>query len=224
MGRLGEVALLFALFVLLGTLHGTKAQYDEYGEYDYDESDYNYEDDYGEEADYQEEDEDASGEEVGDEVIGTTPQAVPRNQEFTPECNNENCWIRVDWEPPPRDTWMSCLLGYRVGFREPGDDWSWMNNEGTHIDVRSDKLFFLEEAEGTNHSLTIRNLNFETNYEVIIEVFMPYGRTPREHWHEVATPPGSCIKVPMHPSFQSQSHRAMPGSICARTRQVCRVF
>ena len=69
MGRLGEVALLFALFVLLGTLHGTKAQYDEYGEYDYDESDYHYEDDYGEEAGYQEEDEDASGEEVGDEVI-----------------------------------------------------------------------------------------------------------------------------------------------------------
>ena len=117
MGRLGEVALLFALFVLLGTLHGTKAQYDEYDEYDYDESDYNYEDDYGEEADYQEEDEDASGEEVGDEVIGEPPQAVPRNREFTPECNNENCWIRVDWEPPPRDTWMSCLLGYRVGYR-----------------------------------------------------------------------------------------------------------
>ena len=95
-------------------------------------------------------------------------------------CNNENCWIRVDWEPPPKDS-SDCLLGYRVGFRKPGDDWSWLNDEGTHIDVRSDKLFFSEEAEGTNHSLTIRNLDFETNYEVIIEVFSPYGRSA-EDW------------------------------------------
>ena len=130
MGRPGKVAFLLALLVLLGTLHRAKAQYDDYGFEDYDESDYDYEeDDDGEEADYQEEDADASGEEDGEEPIastevgqGPTGGAVPRNQEFTPECNNENCWIRVDWEPPPRDTWMSCLLGYRVGFRKPGNN------------------------------------------------------------------------------------------------------
>ena len=117
-------------------------------------------------------------------------------------CGNENCWIRVDWEPPPRDTWMSCLLGYRVGFRKDGsgDDWTWMNDEGTHRDLRSDKLFFFEEAEGTNHSLTIHNLDFETHYEVIIEVFNPHG-IGHFRIHEVDTPPGSCIKVTLHLLF-----------------------
>ena len=119
---------------------------------------------------------------------------------------------------------MSCLLGYMVGFIDDEGEHTWINDEGTHRDLRSDKLFFFEEAEGTNHSLTIRNLDFETSYEVIIEVFSPYGSSTPEDWHTVATPPGSCIKVPMHPSFQSQSNRAMPGSICARTRQVYRVF
>ena len=192
MGRPWEVAFLLALFVLFGTMHGTKAQYDDYGFEDYDESDYDYDDDDDdEEADHQEEDADASRDtEGGDGEIGRSPTAGPRKQEFTPMCNNENCWIRVDWEPPPRDTWMSCLLGYRVGFRKPGGDWIWMNDEGTFIEVRSGELFFFEEAEGTNHSMTIRNLDFEANYEVIIEVFSPYGRTPREHWHEVTTPPG----------------------------------
>ena len=217
MGRPGKVAFLLALFVLLGTLHGTKAQYDDYGFEDYDESDYDYDEDGdGEEADYQEEYADASGEGSGDEAIaevgqGQGPMASPRNEEFTPMCNNENCWIRVDWEPPARDTWMSCILGYRVGFRKPGDDWNWINDEGTHIDVRSDELFFFEEAEGTNHTLTIRNLDFETNYEVIIEVFNPYGRTPREFWHKVATPPGSekCHKsanASLIPILIPQSH------------------
>ena len=119
-------------------------------------------------------------------------------------CNNENCWIRVDWEPPPRVSWMSCILGYRVSFRKryrsgDVDDWTWMNDKGTHIDLRSDKLFFFEEAEGTNHSLTIRNLDFETSYDVDIEVFNPYGRL-REPGSLVLTPPGSlfydqCIYV-----------------------------
>ena len=91
----------------------------------------------------------------------------------------------------------------------------WINVEGTLIDVKSDKLFFFDEAEGTNHSLTIRNLDFETTYEVIIEVFSPYGSSTLEDWHTVATPPGSCIKVPMHLSFQPKFCRAMPGRICA---------
>ena len=153
------------------------------------------------EEDYQEEDADTSAgpEEAGGG--GISPRADSQNQEFTPMCNNENCWIRVDWEPPPRDTWMSCLLGYRVGFKKLGqEDWTWMNDEGTHIDLRSDKLFFFEEPEGTNHSLKIPNLDFETEYEVIIEVFNPHGNG---HFsiHTVDTPPGSCIKVTVHLLF-----------------------
>ena len=50
-----------------------------------------------------------------------------------------------------------------------------MNDEGTHRDLRSDKLFFFEEAEGTNHSLTIRNLKFDTRYQILVKVFNPYG-------------------------------------------------
>merc|ERR1719370_451125 len=104
--------------------------------------------------------EDSSGDSEDGVAKGSPPTGFPENHEFTPDCNNENCWIRVDWEPPPRYTWMSCLLGYRVGFRKDGngDDFTWMNDEGTHRDLRSDKLFFFEESEGTNHSLTIRNL------------------------------------------------------------------
>ena len=173
MARLGEVALFLALFVLLGTLHGTRAQYDDYDYDDYREDDYDYAED--EEGDAVEDDEPESESEEATEV-GEPPRTGPENQEFTPMCNNENCWIRVDWEPPERETWMSCLLGYRVGFRKPeDDDWTWMNVEGTHRDLRSDKLFFFEEVEGTNHSLTIRNLEHRTEYEVTLKVFNPYG-------------------------------------------------
>ena len=206
MGRPGAVAFLLALFVLLGMMHRTRAQYDHYDYEDYDEPNrYDFEEDEDVEEDYsQEEEADASRDAESVSEEGEPPAADPGNQELSPMCNNENCWIRVDWEPPPRDTWMSCILGYRVGFRRnpsDGPGWNWMNDEGTHIDVRSDELFFFEEAEGTNHSLTISNLDFETSYDVIIEVFSPYGRTPLEHWHEVATPSGSCIKVSMHLSF-----------------------
>ena len=215
MGRPGAVAFLLALFVLLGMMHRTRAQYDHYDYEDYDEPDrYDFEEDEDVEEDYsQEEEADASRDAESVSEEGEPPAADPGNQELSPMCNNENCWIRVDWEPPPRDTWMSCILGYRVGFRRPGDEWNWMNHEGTHMDQRSGELFFFEEAEGTNHSLTIRNLDYETDYEVIVEVFNPYGRSQSSH--EVATPPGSCIKVLLHISFQSKSRRAMPGRICA---------
>ena len=193
MRRPGEVALLLALFVLLGTLHGTSAQYDDYDDYnygeDYDYSHLDYESDEDEEEmlvePQLEPKEDSEYEE------GRPPTANPQNQEFTPMCNNENCWIRVDWEPPPRDTWMSCLLGYRVGFRKTGSGpLIWMNDEGTHRDLRSDKLFFFEEAEGTNHSLTIRNLEHQTEYVVTIEVFNPYGSAEDFQIVFVDTPPG----------------------------------
>ena len=80
-------------------------------------------------------------------------------------------------------------LGYKVGFRELGDEWTWMNDKGTHRDLRSDKLFFFEEAEGTNHSLTIRNLEHQTEYAVTIEVFNPYGAALSGSFY-VDTPPG----------------------------------
>merc|ERR1719295_70918 len=229
MGWPGEVAFLLALFVLLGTLHGTRAQYEDYGLEDFDESDddfacrLGYGDACGEEeADLEEEFAEGSRDtetDVDRDNWGSPPTAgaVELNQEFTPDCNNENCWIRVDWEPPPRDTWMSCLLGYRVGFRKHGDDWTWMNAEvfsldaSPYIDLRSDDLFFFEEVEGTNHSLTIRNLDFKTTYEVIIEVFNPSGRTPREHWREVATPPEPCRDafVPEPDKFVESSENSL---------------
>ena len=188
-----EVALFLALFVLLGMLNGTRAQYDDYDYDDYREDDYDYVEDEEGDAVADEDPELIESQSEEATEVGEPPRTGPENQEFTPMCNNENCWIRVDWEPPERETWMSCLLGYRVGFRKPGDDWIWMNDEGTHVDLRSDKLFFFEEAEGTNHSLTIRNLDFETTYEVVIEVFNPHGAMPRASWslpNSVATPPG----------------------------------
>merc|ERR1719295_1341717 len=112
MARPREVALLLALFLLLGSLRGTRAQewqelvraeYEDYEDYGFEEDDYEYGDQL----------EDSSGDSEDGDAEGSPPTAKPQNQEFTPMCNNENCWIRVDWEPPPRDTWMSCLLGYR---------------------------------------------------------------------------------------------------------------
>merc|ERR1719209_2177078 len=218
MGRLGEVAILLTLFVLLGSLHGTSGQYDDYS-YDYnDEADG---DDYEEEEHYQEEDAVVMAELVeateGGEHRGDPEIGFPQNQELTPMCNNENCWIRVDWEPPPMDTRGSCILGYRVGYRKHRDeccDWTWINDEGTHIDVRSDKLFFFEESEGTNHSLTIRNLDFETKYVVMIEVFNPYGTAPVDPstaWNVVTTPPEPCreASVPRPDKFVESSENSL---------------
>merc|ERR1719391_315372 len=212
MGWPGEVAFLLALFVLLGTLHGTRAQYEDYGLEDFDESD----DDFacrlgygdacgGEEADLEEEFADDSRDtetDVDRDNWGSPPMAgaVELNQEFTPDCNNENCWIRVDWEPPPRDTWMSCLLGYRVGFRK----------DGTHRDLRSDKLFFFEEVEGTNHSLTIPNLEHQTAYEVTIKPFNPYG-AGRSWLERLRTPPEPCrdASVPEPDKFVESSENSL---------------
>merc|ERR1719249_297877 len=128
MGRPGEVAFLFALFVLLGTLGGTKAQYEDYDDYDYEEDDYDDDDEEYEDEDgypgypsypsYPSygrpprpsciEDEDGycpcgygclrpqDDSEDGD-VGGSPPTAFPENKEFSQDCNNEDCQIRVDW-------------------------------------------------------------------------------------------------------------------------------
>merc|ERR1711971_1211558 len=208
MGRPREVVLLLSLFVLLGALHGTRAQYDNYDYEDYDEAD-NYdfaEDENVEEEDYLEEDADASGDtEDGDE--GGRPPTTGPPWSLNPMCDNDGCWIRVDWEPPPRETWMSCLLGYKLGFRKPGEEWTWLYDEGTHIDLRSEKLFFLKEAEGTNHSMTIQSLDYGTGYSVVVVVFNPYGT---QEWHEhplVYTPPEPCrdASVPHPDQFVESS-------------------
>jgi len=196
MGRLGEVAFLLALFVLLRNVHRTRAQYDHY-DYEVQAQALGYgtdEDEDVEEEDNLEEDVEASGDAQGVNEGGEPPAADPQNQKLTPMCNSENCWIRVDWQSPPNNTWMSCLLGYRVGFRPPGEEWTWLDVEGTHRDLRSDKLFFFEEAKGTNHSLTIRNLAHKTYYEVFIEVFNPYGQKhfPPLPPRRVLTPPEPC--------------------------------
>ena len=226
MGRPGEVLLLLTLCLLLGTLSGTRAQYDDYDDFGFDEDDYDFGDDYDfeEEGDGYEgepefsrddkdfdndgiidsldddddndgipddEDPDDDNDGIPDELEGGRPPVgYPENQELTADCDNENCWIRVDWEPPPMYTGMSCLLGYRVGFRKSGQlDWTWLNDEGTHRDLRSDKLFFFDEAEGTNHSLTIRNLEHQTEYEVDLKVFNPYGEYGAGI-RPLTTPPG----------------------------------
>merc|ERR1719239_311044 len=186
----------------------------------------------------------------------------PMNRQYFPECNNEECWIRVDWEPPERDTWMSCMLGYKVGSSEsdwdtqdfdhdgipnsidedddndgvPDDedcdsdmdgicddtaengkyyDWDWINDRssGTHADLRSDQIFFLEEAEGSNHSLTIRNLKFDSSYWIDIVVLNPHG--PQSSWDRhvdrVATPPEPCrdASVPHPDKFVESSDNSL---------------
>ena len=125
--------------------------------------------------------------------------AGPQNVEITPACDDTNCWIRVDWTPPPRGAWMSCLLGYRVGIRSHGirpwrvgwTDWTWTDDRGTHHDLRLNKFFFYEEPKGTNHSLTLRDLDHGTTYIVNILTFNPKGGVHEES-HEVDTPSGWC--------------------------------
>ena len=146
------------------------------------------------------EDPDDDNDGIPDELEGGREGgSPPKGSPFpypTVDCNNENCWIKVDWEPPRRDDWMSCLLGYRLGFRKAGQhDWTWMNDEGTHRDLRSDKLFFFEEAEGTNHSLTIRNLEHQTEYEITLKVFNPYGENTGGI-RPLLTPPGPFLCFP----------------------------
>ena len=182
-------------------LQGTRAHFDDYDYDDYDESRYHVyhalSDEDVEDEDYIEEDTEASAEPEEVAEGGSSPTAGPELDSWRAMCNNKNCWITVDWFPPyPRETWMSCLLGYRVGFRKPGNDWTWINDKGTHRDQRSNKLFFFDEAEGTSHSLTIPNLDFSTVYEVNIEVFNPYGRNWMYRYmdgegYSVYTPSGS---------------------------------
>jgi len=240
MGRLWEVALLLTLCLLLGST-GAYYDYDDFDEDgdgspdgDYDDDGILDEDYYGEE-DIGEEDADTSDSSGSVErPEGSPPRGDPTNRQYFPGCNNEECWIRVDWEPPERDTWMSCMLGYKVGYKEvldwfnfdgdgildtdhdgvPDDedfdddmdgiddyeDLNWINyrQHGTNgtstlADDRSGQIFFLEEAEGTNHSLTIHNLKFNTSYFIDIAAINPYGPQPNKpYFDRASTPPEPC--------------------------------
>ena len=157
------VFFLLALFLLLGTMHGTRAQYEDYDGYDEDyENDYDY--DYDEDEDESEDGSDDSEDSEEDDEEGESPQWEVEPQGVVPDCNKENCWIRVDWRDMPRDSRKSCLYGYRVGIRKDPDregfpwPWDWTYDGGTHRDLRLDRLFFFDSRGGTNHSVTIRNL------------------------------------------------------------------
>merc|ERR1719385_9325 len=240
MGRLRQVALLLTLCLLLGST-GAYYDYDDFDEDgdgspdgDYDDDGILDEDYYGEE-DIGEEDADTSDSSGSVErPEGSPPRGDPTNRQYFPGCNNEECWIRVDWEPPERDTWMSCMLGYKVGYKEvldwfnfdgdgildtdhdgvPDDEdfvddmdgyddyeeLNWIhdrqpgtNGTGTLADDRSGQIFFLEEAEGTNHSLTIHNLKFNTSYFIDIAAINPYGPQPNKpYFDRASTPPEPC--------------------------------
>ena len=193
MGRLREVVLLIAVSLLLGN---TRAYYDYEGDEDYhDDGDGVPDEDYygeEEEENYDDDGDDGEDDSGSVEEQGTPPTSGVRNVLIDPSCNNEECSIRVDWEPPQRDTWMSCLLGYKVGFRRTSNEemkWIYDRSTATHEDMRSDQIFILEEAEETNHSVTIHNLEYHTEYEIQIWVFNPHGER-RGYQEYFSTPRG----------------------------------
>ena len=198
MGRSGIVTFLLSFLLLLDTLHA-RVQ-DDYviviDDFNFEEDDYI---DYDDEGEHEEPE--YGYEEVGTDISGTTqtvagapgtpPQSGPLPQLVSSDCKNDGCEIEVGWAPPDGDT--SCLRGYRVGSRPAQgsvEDWAWIDQlEGTHRDLTTGKHFFLEEAEGTFHVQTIRSLPYQTTYQVVIEVFTPFG-SETGNILEVTTPPG----------------------------------
>ena len=100
--------------------------------------------------------------------------------------------ITINWQPPERETWNSCLLGYRVGIRRKNssDPISFELVEGKYEDKETGKDFFFEEVEGTNHTHVFPNLDFETTYVVAVQVFNPWGKNPELEETEATTLPG----------------------------------
>ena len=104
----------------------------------------------------------------------------------------EETTITINWQPPERETWNSCLLGYRVGIRRKNssDPISFELVEGKYEDKETGKDFFFEEVEGTNHTHVFPNLDFETTYVVAVQVFNPWGKNPELEEMEATTLPG----------------------------------
>ena len=101
--------------------------------------------------------------------------------------------ITVRWQPLSRETWNSCLLGYRIGFRKkhsPDATFVIVEVEGMYGDKKSGKDYFFEEVEETNHSYVIQNLDFESTYLVAIQLFNPWGKNQNLKEMEVTTKPG----------------------------------
>ena len=199
MGRLA--ILLISFLLLLISLHGVQADYDDYNyedeffdfpdDLDYDESEYDYEQLARED--------DADVNDTEEAVVGyqgPPPQHAPQPQLVSSECRNEACQIKVGWPPSEGDT---CLRGYRVGFKQielgVRYEWTWIDKlGGTHKDLTTNKQFFLEEAEGALHVLAIPNLEHQTTYQVVIEVFNPFG-SKMGNALELTTPPGLTLHV-----------------------------
>ena len=83
--------------------------------------------------------------------------------------------ITISWQPPSRETWNSCLLGYQLRYRKENGLTIYETVEGKYEDKESGKYYFFEEVEGTNHSYVIRNLDSESTYMVGVQVFNPWG-------------------------------------------------
>ena len=188
MGRLGEVTLLINFLLLLGTLHGVRANFDDYS---FEEEEYGFDasDDYGEneepEYGYEEEDADDS---VATTGTGNPPQSGPRLLNVKAYGYDKGCEIEVSWEASPG----VCLAGYRVGFRQSlggSSNWTWIDStEGTFQDLRSGKNYILEKGQG-GHFQIIQNLPYQTEYQVVIEAFNQFG-SKMGNIMEATTPPG----------------------------------
>ena len=190
MGRLGEVTLLINFLLLLGTLHGVRANFDDYS---FEEEEYGFDasDDYGEneepEYGYEEEEADDS---VATTGTGSPPQSGPELLNVKSNtCNDEGCEIKVSWEASPG----VCLAGYQVGFRQSlggSSNWTWMDStEGTFQDLRSGKNYILENPREWGHFQIIPNLPYQTEYQVVIEAFNQFG-SKMGNIMEATTPPG----------------------------------
>ena len=150
-----------------------------------------------------------SGEEPDeeDEEGQEPPSGRVENMELSARQNS----ITVTWQPPDRETWNSCLLGYRVGHVEMNPDhvgpWQtplFETVEGKYEEKESGKNYFFEEVEGSNHTFTILNLSPERTYRVSIQVFNPWGKNLMLTEQTIETEPGvTHPKLPLTPSFQS---------------------
>ena len=132
--------------------------------------------------------------------------------------------ITIWWQPPSRETWNSCLIGYRIGYRKkskprkytlgqalmfgmppPDSDPIYETVEGKYEDKESGKDYFFEEVEGSNHSYVIRNLDSESTYLLGVQVFNPWGRNQNLRETEVTTKPGIPISHTPKIPFMFQS-------------------
>ena len=127
--------------------------------------------------------------------------------------------ITISWQPPRRETWNSCLLGYQLRYRKENGLTTYETVEGTYEDKESGKDYFFEEVEGTNHSYVIRDLDSESTYTVGVQVFNPWGKDQMLVKElEVTTEPGI---HKLHDPKMTPMFRALPRAKCATRRPPC---